>query len=120
MCWYKQKENISRINYAFSVIMAKKSSLSYCIFVSLWCCLLNKLITTMILGASWNIRVDKYCVVGCRSNYSEETLIPACSIPRKDEDPTNTCMRYVNRKDRESSFNSFIGCISHFEETFYK
>lgn len=74
----------------------------------------------MILGASWNIRVDKYCVIGCSSNYSEERLIPACSIPRKDEDPTNTCMRYVNRKDRESSFNSFIGCISHFEETFYK
>ena len=58
--------------------------------------------------------------MGCRSNYSEETLIPARSIPRKDEDPTNTWMRYVNGKDRESSFNSFVGCISHFEESFSK
>lgn len=81
----------------------------YCIVfyytVSVKCKILNKIITIMILIASWNIMGNKCCVVECCSNYDGKPQFLLW-------------MRFFNRKDLKSSFTSFFACNNQFEEKF--
>ena len=62
--------------------------------------------------------VNKFCVVGCRSNYKEEETVPAFSFP-SDEDIKNRWIKFVNRKDWQST-SSIVICIKHFEGKFLR
>ena len=42
--------------------------------------------------------VNKWCVVGCRSNCKGEEIVPSFSFP-SDEDIENRWIKFVNRKD---------------------
>ena len=52
----------------------------------------------MISVVSWNIMINK-CVVGCRSNYHEEAIVPAFSFSTKHDDFKSKRVRFV--KDRQ-------------------
>ena len=79
----------------------------YCIVfyytVSVKCKILNKIITIMILIASWNIMGNKCCVVECCSNYDGKPQFLLW-------------MRFFNIKDIK--FTSFFACNNQFEEKF--
>ena len=62
--------------------------------------------------------VNKFCVVGCRSNYKEEETVPAFSFP-SDENIKNRWIKFVNRKDWQST-SSIVICIKHFEGKFLR
>ena len=62
--------------------------------------------------------VNKCCVVGCRSNYKGEEIVPVFSFPR-DENIKNRRKKFVNRKDWQST-SSVVISIKHFEGKFLK
>ena len=62
--------------------------------------------------------VNKFCVVGCRSNYKGEETVPVFSFP-SDEDIRNRWIKFVNRKDWQPTSSAVI-CIKHFESKFLK
>ena len=62
--------------------------------------------------------VNKCCVVGCRSNYKGEEIVPVFSFP-SDEDIKNRWIKFVNRKDWQPTSSAVI-CIKHFEGKFLK
>ena len=62
--------------------------------------------------------VYKCCIVNCRSNYTGEESTTVFSF-RKEEDLKKRWIRFVNQKDWEPTFSSYI-CIKHFEEKYYK
>ena len=55
--------------------------------------------------------VYKYCIVNCRSNYTGEERTSMSSFP-KEEDPKKRWIKFVNRKDWESTSSSCI-CVSN-------
>ena len=62
--------------------------------------------------------VNKCCVVGCRSNYKGEEIVPVFSFP-SDEDIKNRWVKFVSRKDGQPTSSAVI-CIKHFEDKFLK
>ena len=62
--------------------------------------------------------VNKCCVVGCRSNYKGEEIVPVFSFPR-DENIKNRRKKFVNRKDWQPT-SSVVISIKHFEGKFLK
>ena len=58
------------------------------------------------------------CVVGCRSNYKEEEIVPAFSFP-SDEDIYNCWIKFFNRKDWQATSSAVI-FNKHFEGKFLK
>ena len=62
--------------------------------------------------------VNKCCVVGSRSNYKGEKIVPVFSFP-SDEDIKNRWIKFVNRKDWQPTSSALI-CIQHFEGKFLK
>ena len=53
------------------------------------------------------------CIVGCRSNYKGEEIVPTFSFP-SDEDIYNCWIKFVNRKDWQPTSSPVI-CNKHFE-----
>ena len=62
--------------------------------------------------------VNKFCLVGCRSNYKREEIVAAFSFP-SDEDTKNRWIKFVIRKDCQPTPSAVI-CIKHFEGKFLK
>ena len=61
--------------------------------------------------------VYKCCTVNCCSNYTGEKSTTVFSFP-KEEDLKKRWIRFVNRKDWESTSSSYM-CIKH-EEKYYE
>ena len=62
--------------------------------------------------------VYKCCIVNCRSNHTGEESTAVFSFP-KEEDLKKRWIRFVNRKDWESTSSSYT-YVKHFEEKYYK
>ena len=62
--------------------------------------------------------VNKCCVVGCRSNYKLEERVPVFLFP-SDEDIKNRWIKFVNRKDWQSTCSTVI-YIKYFQDKFLK
>ena len=62
--------------------------------------------------------VNKWCIVGCRSNYKGEEIVRAFSFP-SEEDIKNRWIEFVNRKVWQP-ISSAVICIKHFESKFLK
>ena len=62
--------------------------------------------------------VNKCCVVGCRSNYKGEKIVPVFSFP-SEEDIKNRWLKFFHRKDWQPTSSAVI-CIKHFGGKFLK
>ena len=83
--------------------------------VNLFClCGIGRIIGIGIVIIIYQIMVNKCYVVGCRSNYKGEKIVPVFSFP-SDEDIKNRWIKFVNRKDCPPTSSAVI-CIKHLRQ----